>query len=104
MNSHWEWWESIGSPKTVLAPMIERSDLAFRIMCRKYGCEIAYTQMLHAMVLAKKHDRKYIAEYITSSNDSPLIVQLAANDPDIFSQGGIVVSFFLGIIKNLIEF
>ena len=42
------YFDRIGRPRTVLAPMVSQSDLPFRLLCRKYGSELAYTQMIHA--------------------------------------------------------
>ena len=42
------YFDRIGRPKTVLAPMVSQSDLPFRLLCRKYGSKLAYTQMIHA--------------------------------------------------------
>ena len=43
-----EYWERLGKPKFVLAPMVSQSDLAFRRLCRKYGTNLCFTQMIHA--------------------------------------------------------
>ena len=40
-----EFWESIGSPQLVVAPMVEQSELPFRMLCRKFGATLAYTPM-----------------------------------------------------------
>ena len=32
----------------VCAPMVDQSDLPFRMLCRQYGCNLAYTPMIHA--------------------------------------------------------
>ncbi|KAL7472851.1 hypothetical protein ACHAXS_013223 [Conticribra weissflogii] len=42
-------YERLGSPKHVLAPMVAQSDLAFRLMCeQQYNVDLSYTQMIHA--------------------------------------------------------
>jgi tRNA-dihydrouridine synthase 1 len=35
------------SPKYVMAPMVDGSDLAYRLFGRKYGVDLAYTEMVH---------------------------------------------------------
>jgi tRNA-dihydrouridine synthase len=41
-------YERIGQPRYVAAPMVAQSDYAFRQLCRRYGVDCAYTQMYHA--------------------------------------------------------
>lgn len=38
--------QRLGSPTAVAAPMVQQSDLAFRALARRYGCGLAYTQVL----------------------------------------------------------
>merc|ERR1712150_195977 len=38
--------DTLKSPKYIMAPMVGRSDLAFRMMCRKYKCSLCYTPMI----------------------------------------------------------
>lgn len=32
----------------IAAPMVAQSDLAFRLLVQRYGCDICFTQMIHA--------------------------------------------------------
>ena len=50
------YFDRIGRPRTVLAPMVSQSDLPFRLLCRKYGAELAYTQMIHAKNYGRSED------------------------------------------------
>ena len=47
-NKNYEFFRKIGSPKTVVAPMVDQSDLPYRMQCRRYGAELVYTQMFNA--------------------------------------------------------
>jgi tRNA-dihydrouridine synthase 4 len=44
----WAWWASIGSPRYVAAPMVEHSELAFRLLCREFGTHLTFTPMIPA--------------------------------------------------------
>lgn len=76
----WEAWRLLGSPRYVVAPMVDGSELAFRDLCRKYGATLAYTPMLNSKIFVR--DAKYRAEHFTTHKlDRPLAAQFCANDP-----------------------
>ncbi|XP_076956134.1 uncharacterized protein LOC143631177 [Bidens hawaiensis] len=71
-------WKSLDEPKLIVAPMVDNSELPFRLLCRKYG---ATAPMLYSHIFAE--DEKYRAsEFTTCKEDRPLFVQFCANDPD----------------------
>lgn len=77
----WSHWKRLGEPKLIVAPMVDNSELPFRLLCRKYGAEAAYTPMLHSRLF--NEDEKYRSmEFSTCKEDRPLFVQFCANNPD----------------------
>jgi tRNA-dihydrouridine synthase 1 len=76
-------YRAIGESKLVVAPMVEQSELAWRILSRKFGAELTFTPMFHAKIF--NESLKYRQEHFrTHYSDSPLIVQFCANDPSNF--------------------
>lgn len=76
----YEWYESIGSPKYVVAPMVDASELAYRQLVRRYGATLVYTQMFNSNVFCEDAVYRKI-NWQTCKGDRPLIVQFAGNDP-----------------------
>ncbi|KIM77104.1 hypothetical protein PILCRDRAFT_825640 [Piloderma croceum F 1598] len=82
--------EVLGSPKYVVAPMVDQSELAWRILSRRYGAQLVYTPMINAKMFASEKTRKgYRDQNFNISNgeeggpqDRPLIVQFCANNAD----------------------
>jgi hypothetical protein len=85
-----EWFKSIGSPKRVVAPMVDASELAYRMQCRKHGAQLIYTQMFssHMFVESAEYRRQ---NFQTIPADRPLIVQLAGDKPDVLLQAAKMV-------------
>lgn len=75
-------WEHIlGKGRTkILAPLVGGSDLSYRLLCRKYGAEITYTEMCQAYYFNNiDGDRKQGSVRMEfDDSDRPLILQVAA--------------------------
>lgn len=70
-----------GDPPVGLAPMFEVNDLAFRLLCRKYGVKLCWTGMVNAHNWAtQSHQRKKFFE--TCPEDRPLIIQISGNNTE----------------------
>jgi tRNA-dihydrouridine synthase len=45
-------------PLLVCAPMVDQSELPFRMLCRKYGSNLCYTPMLHSKIMTTQKGYK----------------------------------------------
>lgn len=66
----------------ILAPLAGVSDLPFRMMQRRYGCELAFTEMISARSLVYG-SKQSLSMLETHETDRPLGVQLLGNDPEM---------------------
>ncbi|KAG8384346.1 hypothetical protein BUALT_Bualt04G0108600 [Buddleja alternifolia] len=78
----WAHWKKLGRPKLIVAPMVDNSELPFRLLCRKYGAQAAYTPMLHSRIF-NENEKYRSEEFTTCKEDRPLFVQFCANDADV---------------------
>ncbi|CAE7286587.1 Dus1l [Symbiodinium sp. CCMP2592] len=74
-------------PVLAMAPMVTQSDYAFRRLVRAHGCTLCYTEMLMAARFAESEDyRRRAFGSGVAADDHPLVVQFAANDPQVLLQ------------------
>ncbi|KAL5049622.1 hypothetical protein BDW71DRAFT_175131 [Aspergillus fruticulosus] len=104
-----EFYESIGCPKYIVAPMVDRSEFAWRMLTRSFMTPeesksvLAYSPMYHARLFEEHagyrakafHPTRAWGDTKSKGDDSPyldgnpaidrpLFVQFCANDPDDF--------------------
>ena len=86
------WFHQLGSPKYVLAPMVDQSEAAFRVLCKRHGTKLAYTPMISAKQCVTS--ALYRGEVLRdlpkpghhATEDWPVVAQFAANDPQVLLQ------------------
>jgi tRNA-dihydrouridine synthase B len=78
--------------RVILAPMSGISDLPFRMLNRKFGCELAFAEMLNVRSLGY-NSRKTEEMLATGKGDRPLGVQILGMEPGFILRA-------LDILKN----
>eukprot|EP01039_Chlorochromonas_danica_P006555 gene6555-7231_t len=102
-SSSSSFWQRLGSPKFISAPMVDHSYRSWRLLVKSHGTSLAFTQMIHAKVfLRDPHYQQDCIDWINyetitknrelesyyQSLDHPLIAQLAGNDAEILLGAG----------------
>ncbi|KAK1934750.1 putative dihydrouridine synthase [Babesia divergens] len=80
-----DFWSSIGCPKYVVAPMVNQSELPFRLLCRRYGAQLTFTPMLHGRIFAE-NEKYRMAHFQTDPTDMPLIAQICGDDAAVLAK------------------
>lgn len=71
----------LGDRPVLLAPMEDVTDASFRIVCKKFGADMVYTEFIPSDGLIRDA-AKAIAKMKTSEEESPVAIQIYGNDPD----------------------
>ncbi|KAL0479509.1 Dus1l [Acrasis kona] len=79
--SGYEFYRSIGSPKYILAPMVDQSELAFRLLCKNHGTQLTYTPMFHSRVWVD-HKEYRNRHWQVVAGEGPMFVQFCGNEPE----------------------
>ena len=69
----------------VLAPMDGYSDLPFRLLCRRAGAGLCYSEMISSIPLTMG-GRDSTRRARSTDDDHPLIAQIVGHDPDVMAR------------------
>jgi tRNA-dihydrouridine synthase 1 len=73
-------------PLFVLAPMVDQSDLPFRLLCQRYNTRLSFTPMIHARMFceSKQYRQKFMLKNV--AQDRPLIAQVCGGSTEYVFQ------------------
>eukprot|EP01065_Artemidia_motanka_P046563 TRINITY_DN7080_c2_g1_i1.p1 TRINITY_DN7080_c2_g1~~TRINITY_DN7080_c2_g1_i1.p1 ORF type:complete len:587 (+),score=168.59 TRINITY_DN7080_c2_g1_i1:73-1761(+) len=79
-----EFYEMLGRPKYVVAPMVEQSELSYRLLCKRYGADLCYSPMINSSCFMKDPCGLFRnREFSTCPADTNMFAQLCGNDPEL---------------------
>lgn len=70
----------LGDKPVLLAPMEDVTDASFRVVCKKFGADMVYTEFIPSDGLIRDA-AKAIAKMKTSYEEAPIAIQIYGNDP-----------------------
>lgn len=82
----------------MLAPMAGYTDIGFRYLCKKYGADVVFTEMINVSALCYKNKKTFDMLQFLSA-EKPIAVQLFGNDPEKFKKAvGLISDYDFDII------
>ena len=83
-------FEAIGRPRLIAAPMVNQSELPFRLLMKKYGAQLCYTPMIDSKSFANSAAYR-ASSFSTCKADRPLVAQFAGDDPATVLKAALLV-------------
>lgn len=71
----------LGDKPVLLAPMEDVTDTSFRVVCKKFGADMVYTEFIPSDGLVRDA-AKAIAKMKTSEEEAPIAIQIYGNNPE----------------------
>jgi len=77
-------WTKLKKPIIALAPMAGVTDSAFRQMCKIYGADVVYSEMISVDALAH-NSAKTLRMLDFNKKEKPIVIQLFGKKPELFA-------------------
>src|SRR3989344_3045856 len=90
-------WEKLKKPIIALAPMAGYTDSAFRQICREFGADVVYSEMISVDGICYDN-QKTMRMLWHDKSEYPLVFQLFGNDPIKFKKA---VRIITGSLRSL---
>lgn len=71
----------LGKHPVLLAPMEDVTDIAFRLMCKRFGADMVYTEFISSDALIR-HVNKTKEKLIVSEEERPVAIQIYGRETD----------------------
>jgi tRNA-dihydrouridine synthase B len=72
-------------PPLVLAPLSGYTDTAFRVLCRRHGAGMVWTELISAYGVVYRN-RKSLAMLCIREEERPIAIQLFGSDPEVMTR------------------
>ena len=74
----------------VLAPMADVTNLPFRMLCKKYGVSLVYSEMIASEAVVRKSEKSMIRGFICNE-ERPLALQLLGSDAKVMVESALTL-------------
>lgn len=74
----------------ILAPMSGVTNLPFRLLCKKYGAALVFSEMACSEAIVRKN-QKSMERGFTCPEERPMGIQLLGSDPDILASSAVIM-------------
>ncbi|PIR66997.1 MAG: tRNA dihydrouridine synthase DusB [Parcubacteria group bacterium CG10_big_fil_rev_8_21_14_0_10_36_14] len=78
-------WKKIKKPIVALSPMADYTDSAFCLICKKFGVDLVYREMVSADAVVYEN-KKTLEMARFNKRERPIILQIFGKDPEIMSR------------------
>lgn len=80
----------LGDKPVLLAPMEDVTDIAFRLMCKKFGADMVYTEFVSSDALIRSVNKTQ-QKLITHQEERPVVIQIYGREVDAMVEAAKIV-------------